>query len=98
MLRKEKEQKWESVRHHQPSAYERWTDDDENELKEASRTDLDIGDTALGWLEKKRRKELVQTATKMTDDEWNELIAAQSLTSYATTSETSTTDTNDNQW
>ena len=79
-----------------PPLFEQWTDADENELKEASRTDLDIGDTALGRLEKKRKKELVQAATKMTDAEWNELLAARSLSSLAASSVTTATDTNNN--
>ena len=70
--------------------FEWWTDGDENELKEACRTDLEIGDTALGRLEKKRKRDLVQTATKMTEDEWNEVIAARSLSTLATMPETTT--------
>ena len=63
-------------------------------MKEASRTDLDIGDTALGQLEKKRKKELVQAAKRMTDAEWNELLAARSLGSLAASSVTTAMDTN----
>jgi hypothetical protein len=96
MLRKDKEQKWENIRTQPPPLFEQWTDADENELKEASRTDLNIGDTALGRLEKKRKKELVQAATKMTDDEWNELLAARTLSSLAASSVTTALDTNNN--
>jgi len=96
MLRKDKEQKWETIYHQPLPLFEQWTDADDNELKEASRTDLEIGDTALGRLEKKRKKELVQAATRMTGEEWNELIAARSLSSLAASSVTSTTDTNNN--
>ena len=79
MVQKDKERKWDSIRQQQPPMFEQWTDDDENELKEACRPDLEIGDTALGRLEKKRKRDLVQTATKMTEDEWHEVIAARSL-------------------
>ena len=90
MVRKDKERKWDSIRQQQPPMFEQWTDDDKNELKEACRTDLEIGDTALGRLEKKRKRDLVQTATKMTEDEWNEVIAARSLSTLATMPETTT--------
>jgi len=98
MLRNEKQQKWESVRGQQPPVCERWTDDDENALKEASRTDLDIGDTALGRLKKRKKKELVRTVKDMTEEEWSEVIAARSLATLATTTvmpEAATNDTND---
>ena len=79
-----------------PPLFEQWTEADDSKLKEASRTDLEIGDTALGRLEKQRKKELVQAATKMTGEEWNELLAARSLSSLAASTVTSTTDTNNN--
>ena len=96
VLWKVKEQRWESVRSQEPPSYEQWTEDDENELKEARRLDLEIGDTAPGRLEKKRKKELVQAAMKMTEEEWNELLAARSLNSLADSLLTSTMDTNNN--
>ena len=67
-------------------------DSDESELTETSRLDLEIGDTALGRLEKKRKKEFAQAATNMTDAEWNELLAARSLSSLAASLMTSTMD------
>jgi len=96
MLRKDKEQNWESIRTQPPPLFEQWTDAEEKKLMEASRTDIDIGDTALGRLEEKRKKELVQAATKMTDAEWNKLLAAQNLSSLAVSSMTLAMDTNHN--
>ena len=96
MLRKDKEQKWGSIRTQPPPLFQLWTEEDENELKEARQSDLEIGNSALGRLEKKRKKELVQAATKMTEEEWNELVAAWSLSSLAASSVTSTMDVNNN--
>ena len=95
MLRNEKQQKWESVRGQQPPVYERWTDDDKNALKEASRTDLDIGDMALGRLKKRKKKELVRTVKDMTEEEWSEVVAAWSLGTLATTTAIPEAATND---
>ena len=69
----------------QPRAVDKWTDDDENALKEASRTDLVIGDTALGQLQDKKRNEFLETARKFTPEEWAEIIAARSSADTATT-------------
>ena len=47
-----------------------WTDEDENALKEASREDIDIGDTALGRLEAQRKKEFRLISKKFMQTEW----------------------------
>lgn len=52
--------------------------------------------TASGAIGERRKEELVQTASKMTDEEWTELSAARSLSSLAASSVTSITDTNNN--
>ncbi len=43
---------------------ERWTDDDENALQQASKLDLDVEDTALEHLDQQRKKEFMLTAWK----------------------------------
>ena len=87
MSKDDKLQKWEDIcrRGLQPQAVDKWTDDDENALKEASRTDLVIGDTALGRLQDKKRNEFLETARKFTPEEWAEIIAARSSADTATT-------------
>ncbi len=51
MSKEEKRQIWVSILERN----EQWTIDDECMLQEASQADLEIGDTALGRLEKKGR-------------------------------------------
>ena len=48
-------------------------DDDERALIEAGRTDLDIGDTAVGRLQKKRMDDLKRSAQQLTSEEWREI-------------------------
>ena len=59
-----------------PPTIERWTDDVENALQQASRLDLDVGDTVLGRLAEQRKKEFRLAARKFTEEEWAEILAA----------------------
>ncbi len=43
-----------------PPTYEQWTDDDERELLEASKTNNTVDDTALGRVQMKKSKILIQ--------------------------------------
>ena len=74
-------EKWKNIceKNLRPPLYEAWTDEDENALMEASREDLNIGDTALGRLEKKRKQEFIQSARSLTEEEWSDLTAARSM-------------------
>ena len=60
MTKEHKFEKWRQIRESgkEPPTAEVWTDDDERALIEAGRTDLDIGDTAVGRLQKKRMDDL----------------------------------------
>jgi hypothetical protein len=49
---------------------------------------------ALGQLEKTRKTDLVQTARKLTEEEWNEVITDQSGYTLATMPDTSIKDVN----
>jgi hypothetical protein len=72
MSKEEKLEKWLEIckDQKQPPMYEKWTDEDENALKEASREDIDTGDTALGRLEAQRKKEFRLISKKFTQTEW----------------------------
>ena len=67
----EKMEKWKKLRQDnvQPPAYDKWTDEDERKLIEASKEDLGIGDTAVGRLEAKRKRDFIQTSSKFTPEE-----------------------------
>jgi len=75
MCREEEVKKWVEIHdsESQPPPFNRWSDEDEAELINASKTDLGICDTAVGRLEKKRVSDLKQAAIKMSDEEWAEI-------------------------
>jgi len=64
MIKEDKIRRWEDIcrRGLHPPTIERWTDDDENALQQASRLDLEVGDTALG-----PKKEIIQADSKEVD-------------------------------
>ena len=64
-------------------------DSDEIALLEASKTDIGIGDTAVGQLEMKRKKEFKQVARKLTDEEWTEMEAIRNLERHDASNATS---------
>ena len=78
MIKEDKIRRWEDIcrRGLHPPTIESWTDDDENALQQASRLDLEVGDTALGRLAEQRKKEFRLTARKFTEEEWAEILAA----------------------
>ena len=80
MSKEEKVRKWLEIKEKgsNPPIYERWTDDDEIALVEASRTDLEIGDTAVGRLEEKRKRDLMQAARHLSAEEWAEIAETRS--------------------
>lgn len=49
--------------------YERWTDADENELLEASKTKITVDDTALGRAQMKKEQDFVQAVETMSKEE-----------------------------
>jgi hypothetical protein len=58
MMKEDKIRRWGDIcrRGKLPPTIERWTDNDENALQQASRLDLDVGDMALGRLAEQRKK------------------------------------------
>ena len=58
-----------------PPAYERWTDDDERALLEASKDEIALGDTALGRVQRRKQNEVRRSIMNMTDAEWAEAVA-----------------------
>ena len=78
MIKEDKIRRWEDIswRRLHPPTIERWTDDNENTLQQASRLDQDVGDTALGQLPEQRKKEFRLAARKFTEEEWAEILAA----------------------
>ena len=79
--REEKEQAWIKIqtKDGKPPICERWTDDDEQELLEASKVDIAVGDTALGRMQKRKSKEAQQSIITMADDELTEALAAREM-------------------
>ena len=59
-----------------PPVYDRWTDDDERALLEASKDEITVGDTALGRMQRRKQNEVRGSIMNMTDAEWEEVIAA----------------------
>ena len=78
MTQEEKKQAWINIQTKgiAPPTCERWSDDDERELLEASKTELVVGDTALGQAQARKKNELRLSALTMTDDEWAEVVSA----------------------
>ena len=58
------------------TVYDRWTDDDERALLEASKDEIAVGDTALGRMQRRKQNEVRRSIMNMTDAEWEEVIAA----------------------
>ncbi|KAL7431791.1 hypothetical protein ACHAXH_004910 [Discostella pseudostelligera] len=59
-----------------PTVYERWTNDDERELLEASKDEIAVGDTTLGRVQRRKQNEVRQSIMNMTDTECVEAVAA----------------------
>ncbi len=49
---------------------ERRTDEPEEQLIAASKTDIEIGDTAVGLYEQRRMEDFVQAVPKFTNEQW----------------------------
>ena len=60
-MKVEKLKKWASIQENngQPKEFERWTDGDEVTLIETSREYIELEDTALGRLQKKKKADFV---------------------------------------
>ena len=54
--------------------YAKWTDDDERELLEASKTEITLNDTALGRVQQRKKMEFMQAVPTLTLEEWAELM------------------------
>jgi hypothetical protein len=69
--------KWREIqsKNGQPATIERWMDELEEQLIAASKTDLEIGDTAVGRYEQRRMEDFKQVAPKFTDEQWASLNA-----------------------
>ncbi len=73
MGRKAKMDKWREIqsKNGQPATIVRWTDELEQEqLIAASKTDIEIGDTAVGRYEQRRMEDFKLAATKFTNKQW----------------------------
>ena len=69
---------WDAIRDRgkPPPTYERWSDDDEKELLEASKTDITVDDTALGRAQMKKKLDFEQAIGTMTKEELEAALAA----------------------
>lgn len=77
MTTEEKMQAWRDIqaRGTAPPTCERWSDEDERELLEASKTEIAVSDTALGRAKARKEKELELAALTMTDEKWEQIVA-----------------------
>ena len=78
---------WDAIRDRgkPPPTYERWTDNDEQELLAASNTNITVDDTALGRARKKKELDLEQAIRMMTKEELQAALAAKESMDSATT-------------
>ena len=60
---------------HAPPTCERWSDEDERELLEASKAEIAVSDTALGRAKARKEKEIERAALTMTDEKWEQIVA-----------------------
>jgi hypothetical protein len=72
MGKQQKMDKWREItsKNGQPAAIERWTDELEEQLIAASKTDIAIGDTAVGRYEQKRMKDFEDVVPKFSHEQW----------------------------
>jgi hypothetical protein len=72
MGKQQKIKKWRQIqsKNEQPMTIERWTDELEQQLITASKTDIAISDTAVGRFEQKRMEDFKQSTPKFIDKQW----------------------------
>jgi hypothetical protein len=72
MGKQQKIEEWREIqsKNGQPARIERWTDELEEQLIAVSKTDIAIGDTAVGRYEQRRMDDFKQVAPKFTDKQW----------------------------
>jgi hypothetical protein len=72
MGRQAKFEKWREIQNEngQPARIERWTDELEEQLIAASKTDITIGNNAVGRYEQRKMEDFKQAAPKFTDEQW----------------------------
>jgi hypothetical protein len=73
LLNSDCKQKQNSSKNGQPVTIERWTDELEEQLIAASKTDIAIGDTAVERYEQRRMEDFKQAAPKFTEEQWASL-------------------------
>ena len=61
-----------------PPPYEKWTHEDEVKLEEAKSDIVEMAHTALGHMVALKKKELLLAARDMSQEEFNQLVAARS--------------------
>ena len=57
-----------------PPMYLTWTDDDERELLEASKTEITLDDTALGRVQQRKKLDFMQVLQTLTREEWADVM------------------------
>jgi hypothetical protein len=67
-----------------PPTYERWTDDDEMKLLEASKANITVDDTALGRAQMKRKHDFDSRIETMSKAEWEAAVAKRESIDSAT--------------
>jgi hypothetical protein len=72
MGKQQKIEKWREIqsKNGQPARIERWMDELEQQLITASKTDIAIGDTAVGRYEQRKMEDFKLAAPKFTNEQW----------------------------
>jgi len=67
---------WAKIRQEgkEPPTYATWTNDDERELLDASKTEITLNDMALGRAQQRKKLAFMQAAWTLTEDEWADVI------------------------
>ena len=63
--------------------YAKWTDDDERELLEASKTEITLNDTALGRVQQRKKTEFMQAVPTLTREEWADVMLQREIAESA---------------
>ncbi|KAL3771166.1 hypothetical protein ACHAWU_004789 [Discostella pseudostelligera] len=76
---------WAKIRQEgkEPPMYAKWTDDDERELLEASKTEITLNDTALGRVQQRKKTEFMQAVPTLTREEWADVMLQREIAESA---------------
>ena len=76
MSKAQKLSKWETIKetNKPPPTYQKWTEEDERKLNEKKDKTIELGDTALGRFQDRKRKEMEESFKSATKEEQEEML------------------------